>query len=100
MRKNRAKTYRGTFAPDVNAHNSAAYAHILAEVRHLNILAENAGYPVKYVARKRYRGPRIGKKYNRQSMCLRKDAVRCDVYVYGERIWGTENVIISNAFRA
>lgn len=85
--KKRAKTYRGTFPANVSADNSAAYADILSEVRMLNIIAENHGYRVKYAARKRFRGPRIGKKYNRQSMCLRKDAVRCDVYIYAERIW-------------
>lgn len=87
MRKNRAKTYRGTFAPDVNADNSSEYADILAEVYELNFLSKVFEWKLKYAARKRYRGPRIGKKYNRQSMCLRKDAVRCDVYIYAERIW-------------
>lgn len=42
-------------------------------------------YETKFVVRKRYRGPRNGRR-NGQSMCLKRDATRCDVYLYEEII--------------
>jgi len=47
--------------------------------------------PGKFVVRKRYRGPRrkgpYHARYLGRSMCLKKDATSCDVYVYFERDW-------------
>lgn len=83
MTKERTKTYMGTFPADVNASNSQLYAELLQRVREFNYSLR--GNERKFVLRKRYRGTRIGKKYNRQSMCLKKDATRCDVYLYFER---------------
>jgi hypothetical protein len=74
----------GTFPADVSAHNDELYAKMLRIVREHSKLLEPFGK--RLVLRKRYRGPRAGKRWNRQSMCLRKDAVRCDVYCYKERI--------------
>lgn len=78
----------GTFPANVNADNNELYAKLLKMTREANAiraeLGDNSG---RFVIRKRYRGPRPGKRWNRQSMCLRKDATRCDAYFYFERKW-------------
>lgn len=84
----RTKTYMGTFPANVNASNSNEYAQLLKMTRETNAIRADLGDTSgRFVIRKRYRGPRSGKRWNRQSMCLRKDAVRCDAYLYFERKW-------------
>lgn len=84
----RTKTYMGTFPANVNASNSNEYALLLKMAREVNAIRADLGDTSgRFVIRKRYRGPRLGKRWNRQSMCLRKDAVRCDAYMYFERKW-------------
>ena len=85
MESMRTNTYMGTFPANVDAGNSELYAKMLRIVREHSKLLTPFGK--KLVLRKRYRGPRKQKSaFQRQSMCLRKDAVRCDVYCYKESI--------------
>lgn len=81
----RTENYMGTFAPNVSADNSELYAELLTRVQRSNVLMRGTGR--KLVLRKRYRGPRPTTrcKSQRQSMCLKRDATRCDVYLYTER---------------
>jgi hypothetical protein len=76
----------GTFASEEDA---ALYQQYLDAVRFANSIrklrANKYGGPkVKLVLRKRYRGPRVAKKRNRQSMCLREHANAVSVYIYEE----------------
>jgi hypothetical protein len=76
----------GTFPANVNSDNSEFYAQLLKMTRETNAIRADLGATNgRFVIRKRYRGPRPGKRWNRRSMCLRKDAVRCDAYLYFER---------------
>lgn len=85
MRK-RTRNYMGTFPANVNSDNNKLYADLLQLARESNaILSELGDNRGRFVIRKRYRGPRVGKRLNGQSMCYRKDAVRCDAYLYFER---------------
>ena len=81
----RTKTYMGTFPADSSALNDELYAKMLRIVREHSKLLTPFGK--KLVLRKRYRGPRTQKSaFQRQSMCLKRNAIRFDAYVYCEHI--------------
>ena len=85
MESMRTNTYMGTFPANVDASNSELYAKMLRIVReHSKLLIP---FGKKLVLRKRYRGPRTQKSaFQRQSMCLKRNAIRFDAYVYCEHI--------------
>lgn len=82
--RERTNTYMGTFPADVCADNSQLYAELLRNVRAINYGMRGTGR--KFALRKRYRGTRDKTRRNNQSMCLRSEANRCDVYLYCERV--------------